>query len=56
MEKTKTKKKVEYFTDEMHLSIFPFQPSISARGYGGNKPVMKSLTVKTSKTGKTRVR
>lgn len=55
MKKNKTKK-VQYFTDDMHLTIFPFQPAISSRGYGGNKPVMKSLTVKTSKHGKTRVR
>ena len=55
MKKNKLKK-VEYFTDDMHKSIFPFQPAISSRGYGGNTPVIKSLSVKTSKHGKMRVR
>lgn len=55
MKKNKTKK-VQYFTDEMHMSIFPFQPAISSRGYGGNKPVMKSLKINTSNRRKMSVR
>lgn len=45
----KEKKKVEYFTDEMHRDMFPFQPAISARGYGGSKPVIKPLVFKSGK-------
>lgn len=51
MKKTQKKKKkeVEYFTDAMHKEIFPFQPAISPRGYGGNKPVVKPIVVKIPK-------
>ena len=45
----KPKKQVEFFTDAMHKEIFPFQPSISPRGYGGNKPVVKPIVVKIPK-------
>jgi hypothetical protein len=49
-------KKVEYFTDEMHNSIFPFQSGISSRGYGGSSPITKPLSVKRSGQNKTRIR
>ena len=45
----KETKKVEYFTEEMHKEIFPFQPSISSRGYGGSKPVIKPISTKSIK-------
>ena len=45
----KPKKQVEFFTDAMHKEIFPFQPAISSRGYGGSKPVIRPLVFKTGK-------
>ena len=43
----KPKKKVkviEYFTDEMHKDIFPFQPPMTHRSSGG-KAVMKPVSL-----------
>lgn len=45
----KPKKQVALFTDAMHKEMFPFQPGISSRGYGGSKPVVKPLVFKTGK-------
>lgn len=45
----KPKKEVALFTDAMHKEIFPFQPGISSRGYGGSKPVIRPLVFKTGK-------
>jgi hypothetical protein len=41
-------KKVEYFTDDMHKNIFPFQEGYKGTKSSG-KPVMKSISVGTRK-------
>ena len=45
----KPKKPVELFTDDIHQDMFIFQPALSSRGWGGNKPVVKALVFKTGK-------
>ena len=52
----KPPKVVKFFTDEDHKNMFLFQEGISSRGYGGSKPTIKTLSIKTSSRGKTRVR
>lgn len=47
----KPKQEVAMFTDAMHKDIFPFQPGISSRGWGGSKPITKTLAFK-AKSGK----
>lgn len=49
-------KVVKFFTDEDHKGIFLFQEGISSRGYGGSKPTMKTLSIKSSGKNKVRVR
>lgn len=46
-EKKSKKKEIEYFTDEMHKEIFPFQEPLKS-GYGGGKPISRfvKLTMK----------
>ena len=57
MKTKKTKpKEPEFFTDEMLKNVFVFQDGLSYRGYGGTKPTVKSLTVKTSGNYKTRIK
>ena len=56
MKTNKQPKVVKFFTDEDHKTMFLFQDAISSRGYGGSKPTIKTLSIKTSNRGKTKVR
>jgi len=47
-EKKSLKEKIEYFTDEMHKEIFPFQESLKS-GYGAGKPISKSVKLTMKK-------
>ena len=49
--KSENKKKLQYFTDDMHKEIFPFQPALSTSRNSGGKPVVGTLKFNRTKSG-----
>jgi len=39
----------QFFTDEMHKEIYLFQTPIGMRGFGGDKPIIKAVVIKSGK-------